>query len=68
MRLVSRHKASARQRRREQSARYFALSLLSLRFANENWYIQAVMAKHHLIISGTGRTGTTFLIQLFTQK
>ena len=24
------------------------------------------MAKHHLIISGTGRTGTTFLVQLFT--
>ncbi len=24
------------------------------------------MIKHHLIISGTGRTGTTFLVQLFT--
>ena len=24
------------------------------------------MSKHHTIISGTGRTGTTFLIQLFT--
>lgn len=25
------------------------------------------MAKHHLIISGTGRAGTTFLVQLFTE-
>ncbi|HUC84236.1 MAG TPA: hypothetical protein VL970_03510 [Candidatus Acidoferrales bacterium] len=25
------------------------------------------MAKHHLIISGTGRAGTTFLMQLFTE-
>jgi hypothetical protein len=25
-----------------------------------------MMAKHHIIISGTGRAGTTFLIQLFT--
>src|SRR5436309_11606939 len=25
------------------------------------------MAKHHLIISGTGRTGTTFLVQLLTE-
>jgi hypothetical protein len=24
------------------------------------------MAKHHMIISGTGRAGTTFLVQLFT--
>jgi hypothetical protein len=24
------------------------------------------MSKHHIIISGTGRAGTTFLIQLFT--
>src|SRR5689334_19108131 len=24
------------------------------------------MIKHHLIISGTGRAGTTFLVQLFT--
>lgn len=28
--------------------------------------LQVIMAKHHLIISGTGRAGTTFLIQLFT--
>ncbi len=25
------------------------------------------MARHHLIISGTGRAGTTFLVQLFTR-
>lgn len=25
------------------------------------------MEKHHLLISGTGRAGTTFLVQLFTQ-
>ena len=25
------------------------------------------MPKHHIIIAGTGRAGTTFLVQLFTE-
>jgi hypothetical protein len=32
-----------------------------------SFYLSMANPKHHLIISGTGRAGTTFLVQLFTQ-
>jgi hypothetical protein len=30
------------------------------------WVQEVIMTKKHIIISGTGRSGTTFLVQLFT--